>query len=356
MSETYLQIDIDDLKFNLKNIKNINKHALFCAVLKADAYGLGAVKIAQEIEDSIDYIAVARLSEAIDLRENGIKTPILILGYVPIDEINKCKEYNIDISVYNLDLARKINRKISGKINAHLVLDTGHGRIGFRDFEIDDILKLNDLKNINIIAAFSHFSTADEEDKTYTEYQLENFYSIINQVKDTFNFKFVHIANDAGAIGHRITKDMVRSGISLYGIYPSDYMRERKDIELKQCFKLISTISLVKYVKKGSFISYGRTFRAEKDMKIATVPIGYADGYSRKFSNCGEMLVNGKKAKVVGRVCMDQLMLDVDNIDCNIGDEVVVYPDIYEEANKIGTIVYELMTSVNKRVPRIYVD
>lgn len=354
MSETYLEVYIENIKYNLKNIRKIDQSSMFCAVLKADAYGLGAVNIAKSIEDDIEYIAVARLSEAIDLRKNNIKKPILILGYVPVEDIEKCLEYDIDISIYSLDLARSINEKIDKKINCHLVLDTGHGRIGFRDFEIDKILKLKDLENINIISAFTHFATADEKDHSYTKLQKEKFNSIIEKVKDDFDFKFVHIANDAGAIEHSITKDMVRSGISLYGIYPSDYMKDNKKIDLKKAFELYTSISFVKYVEKGTYISYGRTFKADRKMKIATVPIGYADGYQRSFSNCGVMLVNGKKARVVGRVCMDQLMLDVTEIDCKIGDKVVVYPDIYEEAGKIDTIVYELMTSVNKRVPRVY--
>lgn len=354
MWETYLEVDLTAIRYNLKIMRNIDKDAMFCAVLKADAYGLGAVEIAKEIEDDIDYIAVARLSEAIDLRKNNIKKPILILGYVPVEDIEKCLIYDIDIAIYDLDLAKAINDKISKKIKAHLTLDTGHGRIGFREFELDKIRKLKNLENIDIISAFSHFSTADEEDKSYTKMQYDKFNYIINELKDDFNFEFVHISNDASAIGHKITKDMLRSGISLFGIYPSDYMKDKKEVELKKSFELYSTISFVKNVKKGTYISYGRTFRAKKDMKIATVAIGYADGYKRSFSNLATLLVNGKACKVVGRVCMDQLMIDVSEVDCKIGDKVIVYPDIYESARMIDTIVYELMTSINKRVPRIY--
>lgn len=352
--ETYLEINLSNIKYNLNAMRNLDKDAMFCAVLKADAYGLGAVKIAKEIEKDIDYIAVARLVEAIDLRKNNIKTPILILGYVPVEDIEKCIEYDIDIAIYDLELAKSINDYIDTKIKGHLALDTGHSRIGFRDFEIDKIKELKKLDKIDIISAFSHFSTADEEDKSYTKYQNDTFNKIIDQVKDDFDFKFVHISNDASAIGHNITKDMVRSGISLYGIYPSDYMKEKNQIDIKKSFELYSSVSFVKEVKKGTYISYGRTFKAPKDMKIATVSIGYDDGYFRKFSNCGTMLINGRKCQVVGRVCMDQVMVDVSNIDCKIGDKVIVYPDIYKEANKADTIVYELMTAVSKRVPRIY--
>ncbi|MDY3006882.1 alanine racemase [Anaerococcus porci] len=352
--ETYLEVNLSNIKYNLNAMRNLDKDAMFCAVLKADAYGLGAVKIAKEIEGDIDYIAVARLSEAIELRENSIDTPILILGYVPVENIEKCIKYNIDIAIYDLDLAKAINSCIDNKIKGHLALDTGHSRIGFRDFEIDKIKELKKLDNIDIISAFSHFSTADEEDKSYTKFQYETFNKIIDKVKNDFDFKFVHISNDASAIAHNITKDMVRSGISLFGIYPSDYMRELNQIEIKKTFELYSSVSFIKEVKKGTYISYGRTFKAPKNMKIATISIGYADGYFRKFSNCGTMIINGKPCQVVGRVCMDQVMVDITGLDCKVGDKVIVYSDIYEEANKVDTIVYELMTSVSTRVPRIY--
>lgn len=354
MWETYLEVNLSNIKYNLKTMRSLDKDAMFCAVLKADAYGLGAVKIAKEIESDIDYIAVARLVEAIELRKNNINTPILILGYVDISRINTCVELDIDIPIYGLDYAKKVNGAVNGKINCHLALDTGHGRIGFRDFEIEEILQLKEYENLNIISAFTHFATADEEDSEYTDLQKKKFDYIIDKVKDTFKFKFIHIANDAGAIHHNITKDMIRSGISMYGIYPSDYLKSENEIKLEQSFELVSSIALVKEVEKGTYISYGRTFQADKKMKVATIALGYADGYDRLFSNKGEMKINGKVAKVIGRVCMDQLMLDVTGIDCSIGDKVIVYPDIYKEANKISTIVYELMTSVNKRVPRVY--
>lgn len=355
MAENYLIVNIDKIINNIKNIKNIDKKSKFCAVLKANAYGLGASVIAKHVEEYIDYIAVARLEEAINLRNDGIKKPILVLGYVEIKRINDCIKYNIDIPIYGLEYANLINKNVNGIVNAHLALDTGHGRIGFRDYEIDDILKLKYLKNLNVISAFSHFATADEEDGSFTKEQYEKFDYIIERIKNTFNFQFVHIANDPGVIHHKISKDMIRSGISMYGIYPSNYLRNLREIDLEQSFKFISSVAFIKNVKKNTSISYGRTFIADRDMKVATISIGYADGYFRSFSNVGEVEINGKKAKVLGTVCMDLLMVDVSNIDCNIGDEVVIYPDIYKEADKIGTIVYELMTSIKDRVHRVYI-
>lgn len=355
MAYTYLIVDIDKIKENIKNIRNIDKDAMFAAVIKANAYGLGAVDIAKEIEDDVDYFTVARFSEAKQLRENKIKKPILILGYVDLNDVKACVDLDIEIPIYDLEYAKEINKILQSKVKAHIALDTGHGRIGFRDYELEKIYELKNLNNINIISAFSHFSTADEEDISYTKEQNEKFNYIIEKTKDLFNYKFVHIANDAAVIKHKISKDMIRSGISMYGIYPSDLLKEENEIKLEQAFKLISTVTFVKNVKKGQYISYGRTFQAEKNMDVATISIGYADGYFRAFSNLGEVEIRGKRCKVLGRVCMDQMMVDVTDLDVKIGDSVNIYPNIYEEADKINTIVYELMTAIDMRIPRIYI-
>lgn len=354
MLETYVEIDIDKIINNIKSMRSISNEALFCAVVKANGYGLGSTEIASKIEDFVDYFAVARVNEAIVLRRVGIKKPILILGYVGIDDVKSCIENEIDIPIYDLDYAKKINSRLDSRVNAHLALDTGHGRIGFREHEIDRIREIKSLHNINVISAFSHYSTADEKDTEFTKKQTEIFDKIISEIDNDFDFKFLHVSNSAGLIKHKITKDLVRVGISMYGIYPSDIMAFEKDIDLDQCFKFKSVISFVKDVDKGTPISYGRTFVADKEMKVATIPLGYADGYHRAFSNKGEVMIGGKLCKVLGRVCMDQMMVDVTGIDAKIGDEVLIYPDIYNEASKIDTIPYELMTSISIRVPRIY--
>lgn len=354
MYDTFLLVDLDKIKSNLHKMKKIDEDAMFAGVVKANAYGLGAATICKEIEDDVDYFAVARSQEAYELRKIGINKPILILGYVSVEDALKCSKLDIEIPIYDLGHASDINKALSQELKIHIALDTGHGRIGFRDYEIDKIKKIKDFKNLNVISAFTHFASADEKDKSYTNQQKEKFTYIIEQTKDIFDYKFIHMANDASAIKHKITKDMVRSGISLYGIYPSDLLKEEREIELDQAFNLISTVSFVKNVKKGQYISYGRTYRAKSDMKVATIAIGYADGYSRAFSNKGTVKINGKKAQVLGRVCMDQMMVDVSNVDVKIGDKVEVYPDIYKDASSINTIVYELMTSINMRVPRLY--
>ena len=354
MNESYVEIDIDKIIENIQNIKRINPDSMYCAVLKANGYGLGAFKIAEQVEEYIDYIAVARLNEAISLRKAGIKKPILVLGAIYFKDVSKCIKYDIDIPIIDLEYAKKINDSIDEKVNVHLALDTGMGRIGFRDYEEDKIRELKNLENINVISAFTHFSTADEADTSYTEMQNDKFIKIINDINNAFNLEFVHIANSAAAIKHNINRDMIRVGISTYGIYPSDLLKEENNVELMQCFSFKSRVIFIKEVEAGTSISYGRTFIADKPMKIATLSIGYADGYIRAFSNIGEVLINGKLCKVVGRVCMDQMMVDVTGVDVNIDDEVIIYPDIYKEAAKIDTIPYELMTSINLRVPRIY--
>lgn len=354
MIESYVEIDIDKIIENVQNIRSINPDSMYCAVLKANGYGLGAYKIAEEIEEFVDYFAVARLNEAISLREAGISKPILILGAVYYKDVKKCIDYDIDIPIFDLNYAKKINDYIDKKVNAHILLDTGMGRIGFRDFEENEIRELKSLENLNIISVFTHFSTADEADTSYTQMQHDKFKKIINDINDAFDLKFVHIANSAAAIKHNISKDMMRVGIATYGIYPSDLLREENNVELKQCFSFRSRVIFIKDVEAGTSISYGRTFIADKPMKIATLSIGYADGFIRAFSNLGEVLINGKLCKVVGRVCMDQMMVDVTGIDVKVDDKVIIYPDIYKEASKIDTIPYELMTSINLRVPRIY--
>src|SRR5574344_2153612 len=333
MQETYLEVNIDKIRNNILNIRNLNDKSKFCAVVKANAYGLGADEVSKGIEDIVDYLAVARFREAMQLRRNNIKKPILILGYVAPEDIKECAKNNIDISIYDLDLATKIN-DLGYKINAHLVIDTGHGRIGFREHEINKIRKLKDLEFINIISAFSHFSTSDEEDVSFTNKQNEIFDRVIEKVKDDFNFKFVHLSNSAGVLKHQIFKTMYRVGISIYGLYPSEIVKKESNTP----------------------ISYGRTYITDKPMKIATVAIGYADGFSRAFSNKGYIFINGKYCKILGRVCMDQIMVDVTDLDdIKIGDRVELFKDIDVDAQNIGTISYELISNISMRVKRVYI-
>lgn len=354
MHETYLEVNLDKIRNNILQIKNLSDNSKFCAVVKANAYGLGADIICSEIEDIVDYFAVARLSEGLLLRKSGITKPILILSYVSPEDIEKCSKNNIDISIYDLELAKNID-KLGFKINGHLVLDTGHGRIGFRENEIDKIRQLTKLENIRIISAFSHFSTADEEDNSFTVLQEEKFDRIIDKVKNDFDFEFVHLSNSAATMWQKIFKGMNRVGISIYGLYPSKVVKENTEIILKKAFKLYSYVHFIKNIEANTPISYGRTFVSDEPMQVATVAIGYADGYNRAFSNKGFIYINGQPCRVLGRVCMDQLMVDITGMNVKIGDRVEVYRHIDEEANLIGTISYELMTNISMRVKRVYI-
>lgn len=355
MFTNYIEVDIDKIKNNIEKIKQLSKQTNICAVVKANAYGLGAVVIAKYIEDQVSYFAVATFIEAKNLRLRGIKKPIIILGYVSLEEAKECADLNIEIPIYDLAYAKKINDSLDFPVKAHIAIDTGHSRLGFREFEFDKILELKKLNKLEIKGVFSHFSTADEEDKTFTNEQYEKFDRLREKLNDEFEIEIFHIANSAASIYHKTNCDMDRIGIAMYGIYPSDYLRNREEVKLEQVFSLRSRISFVKEINKGDSVSYGRTFIAKDRMKIATIPIGYSDGYFRSFSNIGEVLVKDKIAKVCGRVCMDQIMVDVSDIECEIEDEVIVYPDIYKEANKIGTIPYELMTSFDMRLTRVYI-
>ena len=236
-----------------------------------------------------------------------------------------------------------------------MAIDTGHSRIGFRDFEIEKIRMLKEFENLHIIGTFTHFSTADEQDRSFTDYQYQIYKNLLAKISEDFDIKISHVSNTAASLDYDYLEDMVRVGIGIYGVYPSDYMHKNSDIDLEICFKFESVVSFVKTIEKNTPISYGRTFVSEKEMRIATIPIGYADGYHRSFSNVGEVKINGKMCRVVGRVCMDQMMVDVTGVDVRIGDRVLLYPDIYKEAKKIDTISYELMTSLAMRLERVYI-
>lgn len=361
-------VDVEAIRYNIFEMKKMIGNQEFYAVVKADGYGLGSVEIAKRIDDIVDGYCVSSVCEALELRDVTSKE-ILNLGYTQLLEVEAAALEDISIAVYDLDYARKINQILlekNLKLRAHIKLDTGHGRLGFKksDEAINQIVEISKLSNIVIEGIFSHLATADEKDVNYTKKQKEIFdYMICELEKMGLVFKKKHLANDAGFIKHKMDYDLVRSGICLYGSYPSDVLKEEREIELKPTFSWLSKVSFVKYIKEGDSVSYGRTFIADRTIKIATIAVGYADGYKRSNSNRGYVLINGQKAPIVGRVTMDQTMVDVTNIDSvEIGDDVVligrsddlvISPD--DLANWADTISYEIMTSISKRVYRKYV-
>lgn len=356
-------VNLKTIEDNIDILKKITKNK-FLAVVKANAYGLGAVKISKHIEDKIDMFCVATINEAIELRESGIKKDILIFGYILPDNYSLLSKYNLIMNIYNLEIAKSVNES-GNAVRAHIKIETGHNRLGFQVNEksVQDIRKINAMENINIEGIFTHFSSADEKDRSYTNYQLDKFNKIITTLKDISQNWMKHSANDAAAIAYDTKSDAIRSGISMYGMYPSEYMEENFDLGIKNSFELLSKVSNIKIIKKGESISYGRTFIADKESKVATVSIGYADGYMRNISNVGYVLINGKKAKILGNITMDQLMVDVSDIDVKLHDDVIligksgdkeITPDMV--AKWANTISYEVMTSISPRVSRIYIE
>lgn len=370
---TWAEVDLNAAEHNFNIIKEKAKGSKICCVVKADGYGHGANVLSKLYEDlGADFLAVSNIDEAEELRDYGIKLPILILGYTPVNDAKRLLKLRLTQAVYSLDFAKELSAKcqeLGEKLNVHIKIDTGMSRIGFlcqsfpRDNNsIDEIAEACSLKGLNAEGLMAHFSVADEgeEGREYTNAQLAAFDYTVEALKERgINFDIIHHANSAGTEGYENAhKSMVRAGVILYGLAPSPKLEGA--LPLKPLMTLKTSVASVKKIYKGTTVSYGRTFEAEEDMTVATVTIGYADGYFRDFSNKGYMLLKGRKCKILGRVCMDQTIIDVSDIeDVKIGDEVVVFsatesPTVNDLANFADTINYEIICAVSKRVPRYY--
>ena len=371
LSRTWAEINLDNIKHNYELIRsNLDKSTKFMAVVKADAYGHGSKIISQELEKlGADWFAVSNIEEALQLRGFGISKPILILGYTPPHLAKYLSESNISQTILDENYANELLEQAKQdniKINVHIKVDTGMSRVGFYHHNINDVMieKIaNCFDNDYLIpeGIFTHFATADfdnDEDGKHTNNQYNLFIDCINRLKNkNINFSIHHCANSAATLKHKnYHLDMVRPGIILYGLQPSSYFGE---FDLRPAFTLKSVVSLIKTMECGDTVSYGKTFVAENKMKVATIPVGYADGYSRSLSNKGYIIVNGKKANILGRVCMDQMIVDITDINgVNVGDEVILFGDdkltIDEYSALCNTINYETVCLVGKRVPRVY--
>jgi alanine racemase len=367
----WAEVDLDAAKNNISEIRRItDRNAKIMAVVKADSYGHGAVELAKVfLKNGADALAVAIIDEAEQLRLEGIDCPILILGSTHVSSIKNVVKYDVTQAVFTYDMAKLISDEAAsqGKIaKIHIKVDTGMGRIGFLPSErsIEIIEKISKLSNIEIEGIFTHFSVSDERDKEFTNKQFNIFMDIIKKLElKGINIPIKHCANSAAIIDcPEMHLDMVRPGIILYGLYPSNEVNKEK-INLIPLMKLKASIVHIKQVKKDTSISYGRTFVTQKDSTIATVPIGYADGYSRILSSKGKVIVEDEFAPIVGRICMDQMMIDVTGIkDVKVGDEVILIGNStgkkvsFEEiADIIGTINYEIVCMISKRIPRVYI-
>lgn len=366
----WVEINLDNLAHNMKEVRRLAKpDALVTAVIKADGYGHGATKIAKTLlENGADRFAVAVIDEAIELRNAEVSVPILVLGYTSPQRAEEVLQYNIEQTVYSLEVAEALSKEAS-RVNKiakiHIKIDSGMGRIGLQSNmeTIEIIKKIHNMPNIVIEGIFTHFAVADEVDKTYTNSQFEKFSWVCNELEKVgIHIKLKHCGNSATIIDlPQMHENMVRAGIILYGLAPSNDVELQK-LALRQVMSLKARVTHVKEISEGQSVSYGRRFIASKPSKIASLPLGYADGYTRLLSGKAEALIKGIRVPVIGRICMDQCMIEVTGIeDVNVGDEVVLFGEqgqnfisIDELAEKLGTINYEIVCMIARRVPRVY--
>lgn len=368
----YAQINLDCISYNMQQMKNnISSNTKMIAVIKADGYGHGALPIARLIQD-YDYVwgfAVATADEALILRRHNIKKPILVLGYVFSEHFDEIIKNDIRCAVFSLETAQELSKaavKADKNYSIHLKLDTGMGRIGFlpTDENIQIIKKIYKLPNISIEAVFTHFAKADEADKTSANIQLNKYVEFVQRLEqEGIEILLKHCSNSAGIIDLKAANtDIVRAGISIYGLYPSKEVN-RQNVKLKPALELKSHIVNIKEVPANTGISYGWTYITKEPRCVATIPVGYADGYPRSLSNKGYVLVNGKRAPIIGRICMDQFMIDITGIDgvkpynmvtlVGQDNESCILVDELSELS--GRFNYEFVCDLSKRVPRIYV-
>ena len=365
-------VSLDAIAHNFAEMKkNIAKGTKIVAVIKADGYGHGAEAIARLIED-YDYIwgfAVATPEEALQLRTFGVKKPILILGIVFEEYFTQMIAKEIRLTVCTYEMAQKLSEEAQRQgrdVHIHIGLDTGMSRIGFADRQesVEEIKKISQLPNLKIEGMFTHFARADETDRSPAIDQLNRYLNFAKLLEDAgIQIPMKHCSNSAGII--RVPEanlNAVRAGLTIYGIYPSNEV-ERDIVKLIPAMELKSHISYIKTVEPGAAFSYGGTFTAKKEMKVATIPVGYADGYPRSLSNKGWVLIHGKKAPILGRVCMDQFMVDITKIpDAKAGDEVTLigkdgkeFISIEKFGDLSGRFSYEFACDISKRVPRVYI-
>ena len=361
-------IDLDAVRYNIEQLKALNPpDRKTLLVIKADAYGHGAVTFAEEFDDLADYYGVACIDEGVELRRAGITKPILILGNTDEEDFETAIENDITMAVYNTDKCKLLSDtalKLGKKAKVHIKADSGMSRIGFQcnDEGVKEASKLLHMEGLNVEGIFTHFAKADTVDKNDAIGQRTRFNEFINALTERgFIFSIKHIDNSAGAMElHSKGFDMMRLGIAIYGLEPSEEMN--KELVLKPAMTLKAHITHIKTLEPGRGISYGWTYVTEKSMRVATVSAGYADGYPRAQSNVGRVLIRGKYAPILGRVCMDQFMVDVSDIsEAELRDEVILFGTdgvlsihVEEVAEPANSFNYELVCNVARRVPRVY--
>lgn len=368
---TWVEINIDNAANNVTAIKEYTG-AKIIAVVKADAYGHGVVEMSKAFSMAgVDLFAVACLKEAIELRDAGVKEDILILGATPEHAMEYLADYNIIQTVFSSEYAQTLSdvmKKAGKRVRVHFKVDTGMGRLGFHAMEEDmkttakEIIKITSFSGIACEGIYMHFCDAENTDQSFTEKQLELFKELVNEIKKAgVTFEFVHCANSAAVINcKKAHLNYVRPGLILYGLYPNG--ERLPELNLKPVMSFKSKICDIRTVRSGESISYGRTFTADKDIKVAVIPAGYADGVNRGLSGNVSFLIHGKPAPVLGRICMDMCVVDISNIsDAQVGDVVTLFGvdgnaevSVDEWAEKLNTISYEICCLITKRVTRIY--
>ncbi|MEA1900871.1 MAG: alanine racemase [Thermodesulfobacteriota bacterium] len=368
----WAEVDLKAIAHNIRELRRItNPKARFMAIVKANAYGHGIIEVArQSLENGAEALGVANIEEGIQLRKAGINAPVLIFGYASPVHAKKLIEFDLTQTVYSYEISRALSEAVAAygkKIKVHIKVDTGMGRLGLlreiTDSSVSEVESISRLPMLELEGIYTHFATADKSDRSYAGKQFEIFMDFLNLLRIAgLEIPITHAANSAAIINMPETHlDMVRAGISIYGLYTSEEM-DRSIIKLKPAMELKTRIIHLKKVPAGFKVSYGTTYETEKPTTIATVSIGYADGLNRLLSSKGRMLVCGHSAPIVGRICMDLTMLDVGNIpEIAIGEEVVVFGrqgnaliSVDEIASTINTINYEVVSTIMERVPRIY--
>ena len=376
LKRTWADVSLDNLAHNYSMLRTlVNTDCKFLGVVKADAYGHGALPVSRRLSElGADYLAVSNIEEAVQLRRGGIRLPILILGYTPPFYAEDLVDMGIRQEIHSMEYATQLNHALEGsgkRLKAHIKLDTGMSRLGFFGYENQETLEqlklISRLDNLLLEGIFTHFPSADSydpSDEAFTRLQFERFTGMVEALAACgIHFKLRHCCNSAATLLHpEYALDMIRPGIATYGISPSEEMEGRFD--LRPLMSLKTMVSQIRDFKPDVSVSYGRTYTTPGPRTIAVLTIGYADGLSRSLSNRICFLLHGKRVPVVGRICMDMCMVDVTEVpEVRVGDEVTVFGTdegaslpIDDMARAVGTIPYEILCDINKRIPRIYLD
>ncbi len=367
---TWVEIDLNALRHNLLAIKKwVEPQIKILGIVKADAYGHGDFEVSRVLlNNGVEMLGIAILEEGIQLRDKGIKVPLLLLGGIFEEQIDTVIQYGLTPTVYDLKLAEVLSKRayyFNTIMKVHVYVDTGMGSIGVKHDKAVEFVKFaRNLKNLLIEGIYTHCSSSDEKDSAFTNLQIKRFRDVLAAL-DSMNARIPlrHMANSGAILGYpEAYFTMVRPGLSLYGLYSSEDVS--RDIGIRPVMSFKTRIIHIKDMESGDVVGYGRTYRITKPTRVATLPLGYDDGYNRLLSNQGEVIIRSKKASIIGRVCMDQCFVDVTNIkEVSVGDEVVLYGNQGQEiipiesiAKQLNTIPYEVTCSISKRVPRIYTN